>query len=354
MKFQDIANLRLVSQHITETKFTSAKELVAWMGAMQAQDYAMSKWAVGVRLPNSTEKAIEVAMDRGEIIRTHVLRPTWHLVSADDLRWMLALTAPRIKAGMQSRHKQLGLTGSVLSKSRRIIEKTLRDGNHSTREELIAEFDKAGIVNEDNRASHLFMLAELDGLICSGASKNGKQTFSLLGERVPAARPPGREEALASLARRYFASHGPATVEDFHWWSGLSTGDSKHALDMVKSDFVSATVDGKTYWFIEMNVGVKDSAYLLPAFDEFIISYRDRSATVVFENHKRAISSNGMFHPTMVVNGQTVGIWKRAISKDKAVLEFEYFTQPKPAMLRRLEAASIRYGEFIGKRIEFH
>jgi hypothetical protein len=352
MDLKDIANIRLVNQQIAGTKFTSPKETVAWMGAMQAQDYAMVKWAVGVRLPNSTEKTIEAAMDRGDIIRTHVLRPTWHLVAANDLRWMLALTAPQIKAGMKSRHKELGLTEAILSKSRKILEKTLRGGNHSTREELIAVLNKANIDTDENRASHLFVAAELDSLICSGASKNGKQTFALLDERVPQTKPLGRDEALASLAQRYFSSHGPATLDDFNWWSGLSAGDAKRALDMVKSELKPEVVEDKTYWFVEGKVKAKESAFLLPAFDEFIISYKDRGATIAIENHKRAVSRNGMFHPTVVVNGQTLGLWKRTFKKDKVGIEFDYFVPPSSASRKLIEAAAIRYAEFSGKMLE--
>jgi hypothetical protein len=282
------------------------------------------------------------------------MRPTWHLVAADDLRWMLGLTAPQIRAGMRSRHKELGLTDAILSRSRNILEKTLRDGNHSTREELISLLNKAGIATDENRASHIFSAAELDGLICSGATKNGKQTFSLLEERVPATQPLSRDEALAALAKRYFTNHGPATLDDFDWWSGLSAGDAKRALDMVKSELTQQVVEEKTYWFVETNFKFKGSALLLPAFDEFIISYKDRSATITFENHKRAVSSNGMFHPTVVVNGETVGVWKRAIKKNKVIVEFEYFAKPKPASQRLIEAASVRYGEFLEKKVELH
>jgi len=354
MPFKDITNLRLANHQVIKTKFTSPKEIVTWMGAMQAQDYAMSKWAVGARLPKSTEKTIEAAMDRGEIIRTHVLRPTWHIVSVDDLRWMLALTAPRIKTGMKSRNEDLELPQAILSKSRKLLEKTLRDGNHSTREELILLLNKAGIPTDENRASHLFMMAELEGLICSGATKNGKRTFALIDEWIPPSKPVERDEALVRLAKRYFISHGPATLDDFNWWSGLSAGDARRALDMVKPELMSVVSEGKTYWFVEVDVKAKELAFLLPAFDEFIISYKDRSATITSENHKRAVSSNGMFFPTVVVNGQTVGIWKRAIKKDNVIVEFTYFTNPKPASQELIEAASVRYGEFLEKKVELH
>jgi hypothetical protein len=293
-------------------------------------------------------------MDKGDVIRTHVVRPTWHLGAAGDVRWMIQLTAPHIQKMVKGRHADLELTKTVLSKSRKLLERTLRDGNYSTREELIVEFNKAGIATNENRASHIFAAAELDGLICSGPAKGGKQTFGLLDERILQTKLLVRDEALASLARRYFSSHGPATLDDFTWWSGLSAGDAKRALDMAKSDLESAAVNLKAYWFIEANFKAKDRTFLLPAYDEFIISYKDRSATITIENHKRAVSSNGIFRPVIVVNGQTIGIWKRSIKKDKAIVETEYFIKPGPAMQKLIEAASVRYGKFLEKKVGLH
>ncbi len=321
---------------------------------MQAQDYAMSKWAVGVRCRNSTEADVEAAMDKGDIIRTHVLRRTWQLVSADDLRWMSQLTVPQIKGGMKTRFHELGLTQAVLAKSRKVLEKTLRDGNHSTREELIAELNRVNIDTNENRASHLFVAAELDGLICSGAEKSGKPTYALLDERVPKTKLLGRDEGLALLARRYFASRGPAALDDFTWWSGLSVNDAKRALEAVKPDLLFESIGGKTYWFSESKVRVKDAVVLLPAFDEFLISYKDRSATITLQGFNRAVSSNGMFHPILVIHGETLGVWKRVIKKDKAILDIEYFKQLDSTVNKLIEAAAVRYGRFLGKNIELH
>lgn len=349
MNLQEIVHLRLVSQQIAGTKFTSVKELVAWMGAMQAQDTLMVKWAVGVRLPNATEKDVEAALDRGEILRTHVLRPTWHIVSADDLRWMLSLTAPRIQAGMKSRHSELGLDAGTLSKSRKVIEKTLRSENHAPRETLIRALEQAGIATDENRASHLFAAAELEGLICSGKTQQGKQTFALLEEWVPPSPPIERDEALARLAKRYFTSHGPATLEDFTWWSGLAVSDARRALDMAKAELRSEAVGEKTYWFAAAKVQPKETAFLLPAFDEFLISYKDRSATITLEHQKRAFTSNGVFHPVIVVNGRAVGVWKRTLKRDQAQIQAEYFVPITPAAQRQIEAEAVRYGVFLGK-----
>ena len=270
---------------------------------------------------------------------------------------MLELSAPQIKASVATRHKYLGFTDSICSTSNRIIEKALRDGKYLPREELIAELKKAKIATDDNRASHLFLLAELDGIVCSGATKEGKYTYALLEERVPKTKSLTREEALATLAKKYITSHGPATLHDFVWWSGLSVKDAKHALEMVKSDFISDTFDSQTYWFADSFSIPKpktEGVYLLPAYDEFIISYKDRRASLPSENHNKTVSSNGIFRPVIVVNGQVTGLWKRAISKDKVVVETETFKPPNKTINTLIEKAAIQYGNFLEMKTEIN
>jgi len=355
MNLTDIANIRLISQQIEQTKFKTVKELVDWMSAIQAQDYAMVKWAIGIRLPNATDRVIETAMKQGEIIRTHLLRPTWHFVSADDIYWMLALKATPIKASLRSRHKQLGLSESIIVRSNAILENALKGGKQLPREELLAELVKAGIPIDENRASHLLVRAEMDGVVCSGATEGKKLTYALLEERVPKPNLPTREEALAKLAKKYFSSHGPATLSDFTWWSGLSFNDAKHALEMVKSDLNVETIDAQMYWYLK-SYSIRqtdiEAAYLLPAFDEFIISYKDRRAALPFENFSKAVSNNGIFRPVVVVNGQVMGIWKRKINRNTVMVETELFQQPDQATKRLIEKAANQYGQFLEKETE--
>ena len=323
------------------------------MGAMQAQDYAMAKWAIGVRLANATDQAIETAINNAEIIRTHLLRFTWHFVSADDVYWMLELTAPHIKASLKSRHRELGLDETIVAKSNAVIKRALRGGKQLTRAELIAKLAQAKIATDDNRASHLLGCAELDGIACSGATRNGKQTYALLEERVPKTKSLTREQALAKLAQKYFTSHGPATLQDFVWWSGLPVADAKRALEMVKADFISEKIGAQTFWLTDFSAP-KSVAHLLPAFDEFIISYRDRSAALADEHFRKMISSNGIFRPVIVVNGQVAGLWKRTIKKDSAIVETGFFKQPDKTTRRLIEQAVFRYERFLGKITEIH
>ncbi len=353
MNIKDISNLRLTNQQITESKFKTAKDIVSWMGAMQAQDFNMVKWAIGVRLPKSTEKSVELAIDNGEIIRTHLLRPTWHLVSCDDIHWMLDLTAPRIKASMKSRDKVLELTPAIYKKSSEVFEKALTGGKHLTREALLTELKKANIATDNNRASHILFGAELDGIICSGKTSSSKHTYALLTEWCPKTKPLDREVALGKLAHRYFTSHSPATLQDFAWWSGLSLTESRQALGIVKSNFVSEIIESQTYWFSQsfsIPETYQSDVHLLPAYDEFLISYTDRSASLPFENNSKAVSMNGIFFPVIIVNGQVAGVWKRTLKKDQVTLETTYFKTPDKSVKKGVEEAFLKYAHFLGKK----
>ncbi|HSO87646.1 MAG TPA: winged helix DNA-binding domain-containing protein [Draconibacterium sp.] len=355
MKLNDISLLRLLNQQIASPKLKTENDVVGWMGAIQAQDYNMSKWAVGIRLPGSTDKSVESAIDRGEIIRTHVLRPTWHLVSSTDIHYMLELSAPQIKSAMRARDKELGLTKIVFARSNSIIEKALRDGKHLTREELVKLLAVDGFVNENNRVSHLLMRAEIEGIIGSGSTKAGKQTYAILHERVPKTKTLKRDEAAAELARKYFTSHGPATLPDFAWWSGLPMKECRQAIEDIKTSFVSETFGDETYWLapsVTVPKFEKDLVLLFPAFDEFIISYKNRTASLPFENHIKTVFINGIFRPVIVQNGQVIGIWKRTLKNDKVILETEYFGSPGKTTKKRVNEAFEDYAKFLGKNAQ--
>lgn len=354
MNLAQIAQMRLVNQQIVGSQQKTVAGLVAWMGAIQAQDYPMCKWAVGLRLPGSNDQEVEAAVSRGEILRTHVLRPTWHLVPAENIYWMLDLTAPRLKNSLKTRLKELELTPELLKQSQTLMEKQLRNGQHLTREELMAHHQAAGINISENRSSHLLMAAELEQLICSGEVKNGKQTYALLAERVPTAPRLPKEEALAKLATAYFTSHAPATVPDFVWWSGLTAGEAKEALELIKPLLVAEKVGSQTYW---LPAGFSSPSldtplvHLLPAYDEFLISYTDRTASIKVEHNPQAFSNNGIFYPIIVVNGQVVGVWKRTIKKEQVLFELS-FMEPADEVMRPLVNEKLaHYAQFLGKKM---
>lgn len=364
MNSHDLTSLRLAHQHISRQNCTTEKEVVSWMGAMQAQDLEMAKWAVGVRLRGTNRASVESAMDRGDILRTHLMRPTWHLVSADDIYWLLELTAPQILSSIGSRHTQLEITQALVRRSNRLIIDTInRCGGHATREDICLRLERENISLSDNRAAHLLLLAELDGLICSGRTTDGKPTYALLAERAKKPASPTREEALYMLALRYFSSHGPATTEDFIWWSGLPVREAKRAVEAIAS--------GVNSGFSVVNIGPRsflvpdgadraaserrDSAcaHLLPAYDEFIISYRDRSDAITRQGHfRKAVSNNGIFRPVIVVGGTVKGIWKRTVRKQSVEVKTEFFTTPSPAVLTAVEEKSALFAAFLGKTPE--
>jgi hypothetical protein len=355
MTSNEISNTRLISQKIAVPEFKTAKEIVSWMGAIQAQDYSMGKWAIGARLSDPSDQRIESSLDKGEIIRVHVLRPTWHFISADDVYWMLQLSAPKIKSSLKSRHKELGLTESIITKTQDIIEKTLSKNLNLTREELANEFCKAKIKTDGNRLSHILLLAEMDGIVCSGPLKNNKQTYSLLYERVHHKNELSREESLAALAKRYFISRCPATLQDFIWWSNLSVTDAQKAISSVKSDFFIETIGPGKYWipnsFYGADTGIT-SVHLLPAYDEFLISYRDRSSSLSLINNKKTVSDNGIFRPLIVVNGQVAGLWKRTIQKNKVIVEFDFLRSPDKSIRDLTDKKAAMFGQFLDKETE--
>lgn len=355
MNQSEISNIRLHNQQIAATNLKTPKELIGWMGAMQAQDYNQAKWAIGVRMPYLTEAQIESAFNNGEIIRTHLMRPTWHFVSSDNIYWMLELTAKQIKSTTKSRNRDLGLTEAILKRSQEVLVKALEGRKSLTREELSTQLNQAGIKTDGQRMPHILMEAEIDSVICSGAMQGKKQTFALLTERVPIKNILTKDEALLLLARKYFTSHGPATLPDFVWWSGLPVADARSALEMNKPSLFSETIDFETYWFAEpvsIPTSLPDSVYLLPAFDEFLISYKNRSAAITIDHHKKAISNNGVFRPVIVVNGQISGLWKRTIKKDSVLIELIHFRPHSKKEEKLIEKATEIFSHFSGMKAE--
>jgi len=236
MDAADIVRLRLLNQQLATPRFSQPRQLVAWLGAVQAQDYPGAKWALGQRLRDGTEAAIERAFAEGKILRTHVMRPTWHFVSPDDIKWLLELTAPRVKAAMRYYDRRAGMEEALFRRTNRIIARGLRDGGQLPRQEIASLIRRAGLADwlrSPNAMGHIMAQAELDGIVCSGAPHGRQFTYALLEERAARARTLAREDALGELTRRYFRSHGPATIQDFVWWSGLTIADAQAGLDLI-------------------------------------------------------------------------------------------------------------------------
>jgi hypothetical protein len=330
--------------------------VVAALGAVQAQDYGGAAWALGLRMHAATAAAIDGALAAGTILRTHVLRPTWHFVAPADIRWMLALTGPRVQAAMASQTRSLGIDAATIAAAKSAIADALLGGHYRTRAELNAALMRAGIAaTEPLRHGHLIMHAELEGLICSGPRQGKQMTYALLDERVPPTRPLTRDEALAELTRRYFTSHGPATIPDFVWWSGLTGADARAGLAATGAALTSEEISGRTYWFAPAAAPAPPPApvaYLLPNYDEYIVAYADRSAVHDATAHALDARGNVLFSHTIVVDGRVVGTWKRALKRAAVVLDTTLLAPLSPAATTAVAAAAARYGAFLGLPVE--
>ena len=340
-----IADQRLRNQRITHPGPRGAEKLVAWMGAVQAQEYGPARWGLGLRLPgNSSDAAIERATDKGRILRTHVLRPTWHFVNASDIRWLLELTGPMVQRRMASYDRQLGLDARVMTRSVDVIERALGQHRYLTRRELGVELGRAGLPTGSSPLAHIAMHAELEGVICSGPRRGKQSTYALLSDRAPHARRLPRDEALAELARRYLRSHGPATVRDFVWWSGLGTADARRGLEMIRAR--SRDIDGLRYWSLGRARAAVSSGktvvHLLPVYDEYLVAYRDQQAVP-----RPAYVLGGFLH-ALVIGGQVAGTWRISPGPKGLLMNVTALRRLTSIERRALARAVTRYSRFLG------
>ena len=345
-----IAEQRLLNQGITRPKTRKPEEVLAWLGAVQAQEYPFARWALGLRMREGTTDAeVERAIDEGRILRTHVMRPTWHFVTPADIRWMLELTASRVHRTLATYNRRQGLTEDVTARGTKVFERALKDGRCLTRAELGARLERAGIIAKGVRLALLTIYAELEGVICSGPRRAGQLTYALLAERAPRPHRLSRDEALAELTLRYFRSHGPATIRDFVWWSGLLTADARRGLEMNRARHL--LVDGRTYWTVgPPPTGTKrSSVHLLPIYDEYTVAYRDRDA-VPLAATRIASPSGGLvtFHHALVIDGKVAGTWRTARSKEGLVVDVIPLRRLSRAERQRIPETAKRYERFLG------
>ncbi len=351
MTLTDVPNLRLENQKISQTSFTKPEEVVSWMGAMQAQDYLGSLWAIGLRTKNYTEKDVEKAIVERKIVRTWPMRRTLHWVAAQDVHWMVRLSSERVIKTYAAHMPMLGLSEEIISKARKIVTKALSGGKCMTRDSIYRLFTEAKIPADQSRGIHILWRLGQEAIVCFGPRQGKQQTFTLLDEWVPQKRKISREEAIGEVTLRYFTSHGPATIQDLAWWSGLTVADVKAGVASVKSKLEEEIIDGKQYFMARSQSKITQSqaTLLLPAFDEYFISYKDRSA-VINPEHISEVNHglNGMFAPIIVINGRIVGTWKRDIGKKGITVMPQPFNKFTNADRQQIAAAARRYGTFLG------
>ncbi|MBC8170139.1 MAG: AlkZ family DNA glycosylase [Anaerolineae bacterium] len=340
---------RLHNQQLVQTILQTPAEVVGWLGAAQAQEYQHAKWALGMRLPHGiTDSAVEQAFNDGSILRTHVMRPTWHFVTPADIRWILELTAPRVNMLNEYMYRQLELDEAIFQRSNAAIIQALEGDKHLTRVELGKVLKQVGIVAEGMRLGYIVHRSELDAIICSGPRRGKQFTYALIAERAPHARILQRDEALVELVKRYFTSHGPATIKDFARWSGLTVADGKVGLEMAKPDMVEEVIEGKSYWYaasMPVRTEPVPAAYLLPPYDEYTIGYKDHDE-ILDPQYLEKIRNN-IFGGVIMINSQIIGAWRRTFSKGTVIIETDLFRSLTDAENEAFATVLEQYGEFL-------
>ena len=336
---------RLHSQKLSSPGCKQAVDVVRWLGAVQAQDFAAAKWALALRMRAATDASVEHAFNEGQILRTHLMRPTWHFVAPEDIRWLLELTAPRVNARAGPYYRKYELDAAVFKRTNKVLTKALQGGKHLTRAELRAVLNKAGIATDDLvRLSHIMLRAELDGVVCSGRRAGKQFTYALLEERAPATKSLTRDEALTKLTERYFTSHGPATLQDFIWWSGLTVSDARRGVESINHHLKEELVDDKAYLLPRSNPSADSPLYpshLLPAFDEYSVAYK----------HREAVVDLG---PTVIIDGTAVGKWKAATDRQSVAITVTPSRTLKKSETLAIAKAADRYAAFVGLPAHVH
>jgi hypothetical protein len=336
---------RWTAQGLARPLAKTPEEVVRRMGAVQAQEYGPAKWAIGLR-SRTTERAVERAIDGGRILRTHLLRPTWHFVSSADIGWMLELTAPHVHRRNSTYNRQLGLEPHVMTRGAGIIERALGDSGCLTRRELSTHLEQAGLPAKSTHLAHIMMHAEQEGLICSGPRRGKQSTYALLAERAPKPRRLDRDEALGELTTRYLRSHGPATLRDYVWWSGLGTADARRGLEIVAAK--SREVDGLTYWSIGRELRIVRPrgpvVHLLPVYDEYLVAYRDQHAV------PRPAYIMGAFQHALAIDGQVAGAWRTVADKNGVTVKVSPDRRLTPPERRGVAQALARCESFLNHR----
>ena len=341
-------NLRL-----TGPRLDTAAAVVDWLGAVQAQDYGPARWSIGQRTIATTDALVERAFADGELVRTHVLRPTWHFTLPTDIRWLLQLTGPRVQATNGHMYRASELDSGELTRASKAVARALEGGNQLTRSELQAVLAGAGVVAPGFRLAYILMHAELTGLICSGAPRGKQHTYALLDERVAPTAPLTRDEALARLTRRYFTSHGPATVKDFHWWSSLTLADIKHGLAVVGADLDHVEIDGRTYWFgipPPTDSPGPPTVRLLQAYDEYTVGFSESKYVLDASGLARARAGpRPLFNLVIVLDTQVVGQWRRTVDQRTVRIDAVVYRALDADQLAALDGAVQQHAEFLGR-----
>jgi hypothetical protein len=344
-ELRDTLRKRLRYQGLAGPPFTSVAEVVGWLGAVQSQEYAVAKWSVGQRATGLSDAGLDRALAAGTIIRTHVLRPTWHFVLAADVRWLLSLTAPRVHAAMASYYRRYGLDGAAFARSETVLARLLQGGNQLTRKQIAAELAAAGVATDNQVVGFLLGHAELEQVICSGGLSGRQRTYAWFDERVPPAPARDRDDALAELTRRYFTSHGPATRADYQWWSSLTAADATRGLELAAPDLAHTDVDGTRYWYAAAPpprpAEPAPRAQLVQAYDEYLVAYRANRGV------GGLVPGGNRFPNGVILDGEYVASWRRTLTSEELAIDVQPVRPLDRAARGAVTEAAERYAGFV-------
>lgn len=341
----ELARRRLVNQRLSSATTGSAADLVRHLGAVQAQEYPLARWSLGQRSRGLSEAAVDEALASGEILRTHVLRDTWHLVAAEDIRWLVELTRPRIRRRNEVMHRRLGLDAHTLARTDALLADAVAGGRALTRAEIRVLLRGHGIHADGPYLAYVLMHAELELVICSGGLDGKQQTYALLDERVGPTQPLRGDDALAELTRRYFSGHGPATVKDFAWWASLTVGDARRGIELAGPALVLTEAEGRAYWSASSPRRTRVArpvAHLLPSYDEYVVGYSESRDVAGLRP-----GGGGRLEHLVLLDGQVVGAWRRTVTPRAMTIETKLVRELDEAERRALDETVERFGRFV-------
>jgi hypothetical protein len=347
-----ISHLRLRAQLVTQPAAATPEAIVAHLGAVQAQDYQGALWSIALRIAGATRADVERAIAAQTIIRTWPMRGTLHFVPAVDARWMLELMTPRIMKSAEGRHRQLELDEPTFRRSRTLIAKALTRESVLTRSALFATLETGKISTAGQRGIHILQRLCMERMLCYGPHSEKQPTFVLFDQWIPTSRSLDRDYALRTIAERFFVSHGPATIRDFIWWTGLTVAEAKRGLQAAQPQLERLVVDDNELWMSNALPALNDDeprAHLLPGFDEFMLGYKDRSAALAPRHSGRIVpGGNGMFLSTLVLDGQVCGTWRRTTRAKTVEIEASSFARLKASDKKEFARPVERYSTFLG------
>lgn len=351
-----IATERMRNTRLDGPLLDTVTDVVRWFGGMQFQEYPVARWSIGQRTSGIDEAAVDRALAAGEVIRTHVLRDTWHLVAASDLRWLMALTGPRIQQRNGTMYRRLELDERQLARTDQLLAQALAGGQQLPRRAIAAYLSAHGVDADGMRLAYVLMHAEVELVICSGALQGKQQTYALVDDLVPPTRGMDRDEALVELVRRYFTSHGPATVKDLGWWSSLTAADIRHGLERVGDALEERVIDGVSWWSAPTleRREAPPRAHLLQGYDEYVIAYSETRNVLDIDGHAGSVlGGDAMFTHAVLLDGQVIGHWRRRTERKAIAIDMQLGCPLDPASTQALDDAVQRYGTFAGSPISW-